>query len=114
MAQTSDGGEHDHVAVGRSGIGGELLDFAPLEKTHLLRIAPRRLDAEDALVYEMPALLGVREQLLEQTQGQFGLTWRAFGERCDVVFDRSGADLVEGEALERVKVLHDLACPLQC
>ena len=89
--------------------GGELLDLVPVEEAHLGLVAPRRLHAEDALVDEVPALLRVREHLLEHAQRELGLARRATCERGDVVLDRGRVDLVERDTCEDVEVRQDLA-----
>src|SRR5207244_9625227 len=52
LPESRERGEQDHVAVRRNGVGSELLHLRPSEEAHLALLAPRRLDAEDALVDE--------------------------------------------------------------
>jgi hypothetical protein len=97
------------LPVGGDRVRGELLDLVPVEEAHLRLVAPRRLDAEDALVDEVAAVLRVDEHLLEHAERELGLSGRAAGERRDVVLDRSRADLVERDRAEGVEVRQDVA-----
>ncbi|HWQ24821.1 MAG TPA: hypothetical protein VNK94_12010 [Gaiellaceae bacterium] len=109
LAQTGQRSQLDEVAVRSDGVGCELLDLVPAEEAHLRLIAPRRVDAEDALIDEVSALLGVREHLLEHPKRELGLARRAACERCDMVLDRGRTDLVERDTCEDVEVRQDLA-----
>src|SRR5581483_1764982 len=99
---------HDKVPVRRDSVGGELFHVVPFDELPLLRLAPRRLDAEDALVDEVAALLRVREDLFEQPERELSLTRRALREPGDVVLHGGRTDLVERDGCEGVEVRQDL------
>jgi hypothetical protein len=101
--------EQHEVAVGSQRVGGELVNLRPREEAHLRLLAPRRLHAEDTLVDEVPALLRVREHLLEHAERELGLAGRATCERGDVILDGRRTDLVERERAEDVEVRQHVA-----
>jgi len=82
---------------------------AQSREAHLARLAPRRRDAEDRFVDEVATLLRIREHLLEHAQGELSLARCALREICDVILDRSRADLIERDGTEHVEVLHQVA-----
>jgi hypothetical protein len=110
LAKSGQRGVQNEIAVRRDRVGGQLLDLVPFEEAHLRLIPPRWLDAEDALVDEVPTLLRVREHLLEHPQCELGLAWCVSRGRGDVILNHGRADLVEVEPAEDVEVWQDLAC----
>ena len=107
LAQTRERGDITMFPYGAR-FRRELLDLAPPQEAHLVRLAAGSLDAEDALVDEVPALLRVREDLLEQPERELGLPRYALRKRGDVVLDRGRTDLVKRIRREDLEVLPHL------